>query len=238
MIAAFAMMYRVLGDEKYLCAAEKACDFIEKELSDNDTLYVSFRSGQRGSVGFLDDYAFYIFALIQLYEASFKQKYLSKATELCKKAIKDFFDKENGGFYFYGNENEQLIIKPKEIYDGAVPSGNSVMAYNLVFLSLLTEDMLFSETSEQQLSFMAGKAKNYSSGHCFYLSALSMYINPPVHIVCALSDTHQQFPLNSVVKVIDGGNDEYPIINNRTTYYVCRDKACMSPVNDLNDVLK
>ena len=237
MIAAFAMLYRVLEDGKYLYAAEKACAFIENELSENDTLYVSFRSGQRGSLGFLDDYAFYIFALIQLYEASFKQKYLSRATELCKKAIKDFFDKENGGFYLYGNDNEQLIMKPKETYDGAIPSGNSVMAYNLVFLSQLTENTLFSETAEQQLSFMAGKAKNYPMGYCFYSLALSMYVNPPVHIVCALLDTHQSFPLNSVVKVIDGGNKAYPIINNSTTYYVCRDKACMPPVNDLNEVL-
>ena len=237
MIAAFAMLYRVTQDMKYLCTAEKACDFIENELAENDTLYVSFRSGQRGSIGFLDDYAFYIFALIHLYEASFKQNYLSRATELCKKAIKNFFDIENGGFYFYGNDNEQLIMKPKETYDGAMPSGNSVMAYNLAFLSQLTEDTLFSETAEQQLCFMAGKAKNYPTGYCFYLLALSMHINPPVHIVCALLNTHQAFPLNSIVRVIDGGNDEYPIINNRTTYYVCRDKACMPPVNTLNEVL-
>ncbi|MDY3031809.1 MAG: thioredoxin domain-containing protein [Clostridia bacterium] len=173
MIAAFAMLYRVTQDMKYLCTAEKACDFIENELAENDTLYVSFRSGQRGSIGFLDDYAFYIFALIHLYEASFKQNYLSRATELCKKAIKNFFDIENGGFYFYGNDNEQLIMKPKETYDGAMPSGNSVMAYNLAFLSQLTEDKLFSETAEQQLCFMAGKAKNYPTGYCFYLLALS-----------------------------------------------------------------
>lgn len=237
MIAAFAMLNRVTQDVKYLFAAEKACDFIENELAENDTLYVSFRSGQRGSIGFLDDYTFYIFALIHLYEASFKQKYLSRAAELCKKAINDFFDKENGGFYFYGNDNEQLIMKPKEIYDGAMPSGNSVMAYNLVFLSQLTEDKLFSETAELQLCFMAGKANNYPMGYCFYLLALSIHITPPVHIVCAMLNTHQAFPLNSIVRVIDGGNDEYPIINNRTTYYVCRDKSCMPPVNDLNEAL-
>lgn len=130
MIAAFALLYRVTQDVKYLCTAEKACDFIENELAENDTLYVSFRNGQRGSIGFLDDYAFYIFALIHLYETSFKQKHLSRVAELCKKAINNFFDKENGGFYFYVNDNEQLIMKPKETYDGAMPSGNSVMAYN------------------------------------------------------------------------------------------------------------
>lgn len=237
MISAFAMMYRVLGDTKYLNAAEKAFRFIEKELSENDTLYVSFRSGQHRSRGFLDDYAFYAFALIRLYEASFNQKYLDRAAELCKKAIKEFYDEENGGFYLYGNENEQLIMKPKETYDGAVPSGNSVMAYNLVMLSQLTNDKLFSETAEKQLGFMAGKAEDYPMGYCFFLLALSAYINPPLHIVCSLVGTHQPFPINSIVKVIDGGNDTYPIINNRTTYYVCNGRACMPPVNDLEEVL-
>ena len=238
MIAAFAMMYRISGDGKYLNASENACRFIETELTENDTLYVSFRNGQRGNLGFLDDYAFYAFALIQLYEASFNQEYLNRAAKICKKAINDFFDEENGGFYLYGSENEQLIMKPKETYDGALPSGNSVMAYNLILLSQLMEDNLFGETAEKQLKFMAGKAKNYPISYCFYLLALSMYINPPMHIVCSLAGSHQQFPINAIVKVINGGNDDYPIINNRTTYYVCKDKVCMPPVNDLEGIIR
>lgn len=236
MIAAFAMMYSVLGDVKYLNAAEKACRFIESELYEKDTLYVSYRMGQRGSHGFLDDYAFYTFGLIRLYEASFNQKYLTRAAELCKKALRSFFDIQNGGFYLYGGENEQLIMKPKETYDGAVPSGNSVMAYNLVLLSRLTEDSFFTEAAVKQLKFMAGKAEEYPMGYSFYLSALSLYIKPAVHIVCSLVDVHQPFPINSVVKIIEGGNRSYPIINNRTTYYVCKDNACMPPVNDLEEV--
>lgn len=237
MIAAFAMMYQVLGEDKYLHAAEKACCFIETELSENDALFVSYRKGRRGKHGFLDDYAFYIFALIHLYESSFQQKYLDRALKLCKKAVNDFFDKENGGFYLYGAENEKLMIKPKETYDGALPSGNSVMAYNLVTLSQITEEPFFDSVIRRQLMFMAGKAKDYPMGYCFYLSALLMYIHPPVHIVCALSGAHEPFPINAAVKVIDGGNEIYPLINQRTTYYVCKDKKCLPPVNDLEEVL-
>lgn len=155
-IAAFARMYRVLGDTKYIDIAEKACGFIEAELADGDTLYVSYRDGRRGSKGFIDDYAFYIYALIHLYEATFKQKYLNRAEELCNKAIDNFYDKENGGFYLYGNENEQLIMKPKETYDGAIPSGNSVMAYNMVMLTQLADED-FSEITENSSNLWQGK---------------------------------------------------------------------------------
>ena len=237
MIGAFAMMHRVLGDDKYLGAAEKACVFIEENLCEGDTLYVSYREGKRGSKGFLDDYAFHIFALIQLYEASFEQKYLDRAIKLCKKAVNDFYDRENGGFYFYGDDNEQLMMRPKETYDGAMPSGNSVMAYNLVLLSQLTEDNFFEDMADRQLKFMSGKAKDYPMGYCFYLWALSLHLNPPPHIVYALKETHQPFPFNSVVRVIKGGNETYPIVNGHTTYYVCKGKSCLPPVNDLEEIL-
>lgn len=237
MIGAFALLHRILGDTKYRTAAEQACQFIETELAQGDTLHVSFRNGRRGSIGFLDDYAFYIFALIQLYETTFQQKYLDRAFALCKKAITDFFDKENGGFYLYGSFNEQLLLKPKETYDGAIPSGNSVMAYNLVFLSQLTEDSLFSEVTKKQLAFMAGQAEDYPMGYCFYLLALSMHISPPTHIVCASAGKHQPFPVDAVVKLIHGGNSEYPLLNERTTYYVCKNKNCLPPTNDLEEAL-
>lgn len=234
MIAAFARLYRIIGDSKYLDAAEKACDFIEEKLAEGNTLYVSYRNGRRGNLGFIDDYAFYIHALICLYEATFKQKYLDRTIELCRKSVNDFYDNKNGGFYLYGSENEQLIMKPKETYDGAIPSGNSVMAYNLVMLSQLT-DGDFSDIKEKQLEFMAGAAEDYPSGYCCYMSALLMNINPTAHIVCALVDERVSFPVNATVRVIEGGNENYPIVNGRTTYYVCKDNKCLPPTNDLTE---
>ena len=128
-------------------------------------------------------------------------------------------------------------MKPKETYDVAIPSGNSVMAHNLVWLSQLTEDTFFDEITDQQLAFMAGKAKDYSMGYCFFLSALSMHLNPPIHIVCALAGEHQTFPVNSVVRMINGGDEKYPVANNCTTYYVCKGRQCMPPVNNLEEAL-
>ncbi len=237
MITAFVTMYRVLDDKQYLEAAKKACGFIERNLSDGDTLYVSFRDGKLGSKGFFDDYAFYIYALIHLYEATFEEQYLSKAITLCNKCIEEFYDKENSGFYLYGQTNEQLILKPKETYDGAIPSGNSIMAYNLVWLSQITEEAGFEELAKKQLEFMASNAEQFPMGHSMYLLALDLFLNPLTHIVCVKKDNYEKFPLNTVVKMLNEESSEYPILNNMTTYYVCKNKSCMPPTNNLKDIL-
>lgn len=237
MVTAFVTMYRVLDDKQYLNAAKKACDFIAKKLSDGDTLYVSFRDGKRGNRGFLDDYAFYLYALINMYEATFEEQYLNKAISLCNQCVEEFYDKENGGFYLYGQGNEQLILKPKETYDGAIPSGNSVMAYNLVWLAQLTQESRLEELAENQLEFMASNAEQFPMGHSMYLLALDMFLNPLPHIVCVKKDKHEKFPLNTVVKMLDDNQLEYPILNNMTTYYICKNKNCMPPTNNLKDAL-
>ena len=148
MIAAMCHLYRVTGKDDYLNAAIKAQKFIQSKLCEGNALYVSYRKDQRSGKGFLDDYANEVFALLALYEATLDNIYLDKAREFCDKCISDFYDEEQGGFFLYGRENEQLILRPKETYDGAVPSGNSMMAYNLVRLFLLTGEKRFGELEE------------------------------------------------------------------------------------------
>ncbi|QAT42356.1 thioredoxin domain-containing protein [Aminipila luticellarii] len=238
MIAAFAEMYRVLGEETYLKAAEKADQFITENLQEEDALFVSFREGVRSSRGFLDDYAFYIFALIKLYEATLNTDYLNRAADLCRKTIEEFWDEENGGFYLYGKENQQLIIVPKETYDGAIPSGNSVMAYNLVKLSHILEVREFMEKENQQLEFMSASAKEYPAGYSFFLTALWMHLNPPEHMVCVLADPADLGKIKGRrrhgvdIKVLEAPTAEYPLINDKTTFYVCRNHSCLPPTNE------
>lgn len=107
---------------------------------DSNTLYVSITDEKRGIKGFLDDYAFAILALISLYQPTFKDAYLQQALALNEKIIAEFYGENKGGFYLYAKESEQLILRPKESYDGEMPSGNSVMAYNLIRLAKLTKD--------------------------------------------------------------------------------------------------
>lgn len=237
MIAAFSLLYRISGEEIYLKTAVRAYHFIETHLSDGDHLFVSYRMSRNDAKAFLDDYAFYIFALLSLYDATYEEEYLNKAGSLIDKTIHDFYDRDNGGFFLYGTESEQLILRPKETYDGALPSGNSVMSYNLVKYSQITGEGSFEKVCRTQLGFMSGRADSYPIGHAFYLLALSRYLNPPPHIVCAVEDGCSELPIYADVQIIKGGNEEYPVVDHKTTYYVCKDKRCLPPTHDLGGVL-
>ena len=237
MIAAFAQLYRVSDNERYLKVAEGATSYLEQNLWDGKSLYVSVRDGRRSGTGFLDDYAFYCYALLGMYEATLEERYLERAKELCCIAVEKFWDDDAAGFYLREKGADQLILKPKETYDGAVPSGNSVMAFNLVYLAQSLEDENMEDLARRQLRFMASQAQEYPAGYCFYLLALSRYLHPPVRIVCAVKDRHEEFPLGAVVRVIPGGNEEYPLCNAQTTYYICKDHSCLPPTNNLGVVL-
>ena len=165
---------------------------------------------------------------------------LEDAKRLADKASADFEDKVNGGFTLYGRENEALVLKPKETYDGATPSGNSVMAYNLVRLAALTGDERFRAAAERQLSFLSGAAKEGPSNHSFFLLALSRHLSPPERVVVVLGEPgEREMALSQVnpcadVLVLDGPTPEYSLLNGRTTFYVCRGHACLPPVNAMN----
>ena len=242
MISAFAMMYRVLDNDKYLEAAKKSCYFIDENLSDGDKLFVSFRNEKVSGNGFLDDYAFYIYALINMYEATLEDHYLERAIKLNNKAIENFYDSDNSGFYLYGRNNEQLILKPKETYDGAIPSGNSVMAYNLIKLSAITNDSKLKEITKNHISFMSSSLSEYPIGNSFYLLSLLMLLYPSKYVVCVLkNDTDKKklkFPLNTTVKILYESTNEYKLINDKTTFYVCENHSCKPPTNELADVVK
>ena len=239
MIAAMCSLYRVSKEEIYLEAAKKAQEFIFENLYEGENLYVSFRKGQRSKKGFLDDYANMIFALLALYDAVLDQTYLEKAKKLCEKAVRDFYDSKKGGFFLYGKENEQLIMRPKETYDGAVPSGNSIMAYNLVRLSLLLEEKEYRRPAKAQLDYMSAEAAHYPAGYAMFLNVLSDYFELPEKITVVLKDRQDieklslQIPLGTVVKILEGPTEEFPLKNDRTTFYVCRGRSCLPPVNTL-----
>ncbi len=179
MIAAMCHLYRATQNTTYLEAAVRAQEFIEKQLCKEDILYVSYRESERSGKGFLDDYANQVFALLALYQVTRENRYLHKAQTLCDKAVFDFGDEEQGGFFLYGKENEQLILRPKETYDGAVFSGNSAMAYNLVQLTFLTGEKRLGELAGQQLRFMSQEAANYPAGYSMFLVALLEYLEAP-----------------------------------------------------------
>ena len=239
MIAAMCTLYRITANQMYLNAAVKAQKFIEDKLWEKETLHVSFRAGRLSGRGFLDDYAFEVYALLALYEATIEKDYLERATEVCKNAIVEFWDEEYGGFFLYGKNNEQLILQPKETYDGAIFRGNSAMAYNLVRLHLYTGEEYFAKLAKRQLGFLSVEAKSYPVGHAMFLIALQDYLEQPEKITIVVKEPEDikavscQIPLDAIVIVLNTPTKEYPLLNDRTTYYVCRGYTCKPPVNEL-----
>lgn len=261
MICALSVLYRVTGKECYLLAAKRAQQFIEKNLTEGNILYVSCRNKTRSVKGFLDEYAYYTAALLCLYEAANEPAYLKRAEQLCREAQRQFADEKTGGFFLYGTENAELITKPKETYDGVLPSGNSVMAYALVRLSQLTGDMEytlegaecgckgaaekvsgpaaedFRSAAERQLAFLSARAGHYPNGHTVFLLAMLYYFHPPqnITVVPAEEDDREKLrsrlPLYGDIKILEGPGKGYRLLNGRTTYYVCKDNACLPPTN-------
>lgn len=237
MICGMSILYRVTGNQRYIEAAKNAQRFIEKNLVVGDILYVSCRDGVRSVKGFLDEYAYYTAALLCLYDAALDESYLERAKNICREAERQFADAGTGGYYLYGTENDSLITKPKETYDGALPSGNSIMAYCLVRLSQLGEEDDYSKKAEKQLAFMSAEAEGYPAGYSMFLTALLMDLNPPEKITVVLSEEDREekiitaLPIYADIKILIQDTLEYKLINNKTTYYVCKNHTCLPPSN-------
>lgn len=201
--AAFAFAGRIFEDESLISIADDTLSFIESYLLENDVLHACYAGGRKSGPAFLDDHAFYALALIQMYKAicsafpsdgnsfddgsSRHNAYLRRAIAIAEKTIENFWDEEDYGFFFSGKDNEKLIMDVKECYDGAILSGNSVMAYVLTQLidmietcndDIMTSDRRadilssFKETLKMHRLFMNQQAGSHPAGHSFYLFSL------------------------------------------------------------------
>ncbi len=255
MIHAYATAAKVFQNEDYIGVAKRAVEFINTRLTDpNGLLYVSYRDGKPAHFGLIDDYAFYAMALLSLYDATFDIDYIHQASTLADKMIDLFWDPKYGGFFLSAKDAEKLIYRPKEVYDGAIPSGNSVAGYVLQRLANLTANPHYIEYAAKQLRFLAGQVKDYPAGHSFALIALCQALYPTKEIVCVVSENEdykelsdylaEHFEPNTVVllkseknfeKVIEVADyvEDYRMINNKTTYYVCENHNCFAPTNEL-----
>ena len=236
MIVAMSTLYRISKNEKYLKTARNAQQFLEQNLCNDLQLYTSFRDGKRSDKAFLDDYAYYVSALIELYNSTLDRDYLNKAELFCSEAVKRF-TAENGGFFLCQSDNSELFMNPKEVYDGAIPSGNSIMAYNFVRLYQLTDDEKYRGLAEKQIAFLSEQAADYPAGHSLFLLAKLMYENPPEHVTIVqdgktdLSEIGMKLPLFANISVVNE-SEKCPLLNNRTTYYVCSGHMCLPLSNE------
>ena len=259
MIATLSKAYKVLEDEKYLEYAKKAIDFIYNNLVDSKgRLFARYREKEAKYKAILDDYAFLTYGLIELYESSYEILYLKKAIDLTEAMIDLFFDEKNAGFFLYGKDSEKLIARPKELFDGAIPSGNSVAAYNLIRLARITGKSLFEEISKDVLDYIAGSIISEEINHSFFLIASSFALNKTKELICVIKDESekekikdtlsdmQAFNLTVIIKNEENSSEleelipytkDYTLKDNKATYYLCEGNSCFPPTNNLNEIL-
>ncbi|MHC4627075.1 MAG: thioredoxin domain-containing protein [Planctomycetota bacterium] len=258
MISSLAYGGTVLNERKYTQAAERSAQFLLGTLHENGRLMRYYRDGRVIGKGFLDDYAFLIMGLIDLYEATFDPRWLIEAKKLSAEMIGLFADSEQGGFFLAGNDSDELIAHTKPSSDGAVPSGNSIAAMVLLKLGRLTMNSDFSEQGSRVLEAFSGQLDKAPCYAPAMLETLSFALGPASEIVIAgrsdAADTKQMLELvgsrflpNTVVLLHDSERADsalyevvlflknHAAIEGRATAYVCENYACKKPVSSLDE---
>jgi uncharacterized protein len=252
MIAALAKAGKVFQNKDYLAMAERAMQFIEEKLLEHNQLKARYRDGQTKYNAYLDDYAYLVWAYLELYQATLKLEYLSKGKEQVDKMIELFWDNEQAGFFFSGKNNEKLISTDKEIYGGATPSGNSVAALVLVQMASLTGETNYLDKVEEMYFTFYEDIDRQASAAVFFLQSLLLTEYPTKEVVVlGVSDSRkqlvrellEQFSPDVALLVADNPEmlkdvapfaAEYNILNDQATIYVCENFACQQPTNDIN----
>ncbi len=255
MIAALAVGARVLKDHNYLKAAEKATAFILDQMRREDgRLLARYRDQQALYPAYALDYVCMVWALIELYQAGFNSRYLEIAVELNQDLITYFWDEGQGGVFLYGQDGEQLLTRPKEIYDGAIPSSNSLMIMNFLRLSRISGDISLEQKAEQAIQLFSGKIKEHPAAYSFFLASALNYFHPGKEIVIVgdkqdpaslgfLDKINSRFMPRALVLFKAGGDNEFidriPFlqemekIDNQATVYLCNKNTCLPPINSL-----
>lgn len=254
MISALSKAALVFGRTDYLESAKRAESFLERYLKkENGLLFLRWCEGEAAYDGQLDDYAFYCLAMLSLYRATFSDDYLKKALQAAGHMISLFYDTKQGGFFLYSSESEALIARPKELYDGALPSGNSAALHVLSILYNMTGDIRYKECLDKTLAYFSADLSAHPSAYCSALTALSAQLYPSRQLVITskkkslpeefqkLLSKHQQLDLAILVKTEQNKDDlasmapftkEYPVHTDKISCYLCRDQACRAPVSD------
>ncbi len=255
MIAALALGARILNRSEYESAARKAADFVLSKMRDeNGRLYHRFRDGELAVKANAGDYAFLIHGLLSLYQTTYDLVYAEEAKMLQEKMIARFWDEENGGFFSTPNGSVELPVRPKELYDGAIPSANSVALLNLVFLSRLTGDPQWENRIQAHIRAFAGTLKSQPQAFTYFLCALDFALQPGQEIIIAgepqatetrelLSALNLNFTPNKVAIVksdtnaerlakFAGYTDGLQVIEGQATAHVCRNGSCTDTTTD------
>jgi hypothetical protein len=254
MLEAFAEAAAVLEREEYREAAKRNAEFILGTLTKDGLLLHVYKDGRAKHVGFLDDYSYVASALVTLYETTGSLRWLEEARRLADKMVEEFWDEEGGGFFYNGRSGESLIVRNKDYFDNATPSGNSVAAECLLRLATLTGEESYTRKAVNVLRLVRDAMERYPSAFGYALGAVDFYLSTPkeVAIVSPASGSdddarslarevwRRYLPNKVVARAAEGdarAAELVPLLRDRAaaggraTAYVCEHYSCRQPVN-------
>ena len=260
-IAALARAARVFDDPEYLTAAEKGAAFVLTSLRRPDgRLLHRYRNGEAGLPATLDDYAFMLWALLEVYEASFSPDYLVTATELSRDLVAHYWDCNQGGFFFVPDDAD-VPVRQKPIYDGAIPSGNSVAMYALFVLGRMTANLEIEETANRMRHVFADAIRQSPAAYSHFLTGLEFMLGPNFEVIISgVPDAEDTRAMVNAIRLhytpdavvifrpsdeedpgitkVAGFTRDIVTVEGRATAYVCTNYACDIPTTDPEEMLR
>jgi uncharacterized protein YyaL (SSP411 family) len=262
MIAALAKASQAFNARQYADAATEAVQFIFENMQDSQgRLCHRYRDGEAAIPAFLNDYTFLVWGLVELYETTFNGKYLQYAISLNDEMIHRFWDEQQGGFYFTADDAENVLVRDKESYDGAYPSGNAVATLNLLRLARMTGNTEYEAKAAQILQAFAASISQAPAAHSYLMMALDFIRGPSYEVVVVgdrrnedtnnmLNAVKRRFIPNKVVLFRPAHGEHSEIaryaeftsglssIEGKATAYVCQNYACHLPTTNIDEMLR
>lgn len=259
MISSMALGYQILKNESYLRSAIQTADFFINHLDSDGILFRTYKNTQGKIKAYSEDYAFFINALIDLYESTFDETWLQKALKLNSILIDEFWDEKNGGLFYIGKNHEKLIANPKPAYDSVIPSANSISALNFLRLTEFIGDKSLINMAEKIFFAFQDQIKEFSTGFSQMVSAIDFYLNKATEIVIigkkedekvksAIQYIYDNYIPNRVLVFCDPSKNlsnfeaNMPLLSGRIDsqtdlrIYVCKDFTCKRSITDINEL--
>ena len=253
MITAFAKGYRVTGETKYLDAAKKCIFFIETTLLHDDKLLRTYKNNIAKIDGYLEDYSYFVNALLDVFEIEPESRHLDLALKLGHYLVDHFWDSESSSFFMTSDNHEKLIIRPKSNYDLSLPSGNSVSCFVMIRLFHLTREEKFLKIATQIMESQAQIAAENPFGFGYLLNTIYAYLQKPTEITIINSENSEickflfsKFLPESILVTINDKTQlenlaRFPfftgkIFGDKTDVFVCRDFTCSLPLNSIAEI--
>lgn len=254
MLAAFADAAAVLGNEEYLNIAIRNADFLMSQMQNEGRLLRTWKNGTAKLNGYLEDYANVTDGMLALFQISGNSQYLIEAKRLADMMITEFWDEEGGGFFFTSNDHEELIVRNKDFYDNATPSGNAAAADVLLRLSKLTGDERYERFGVAVLRVAASQLQRHPQGFGRSLSALEFHLSKTKEIVIVgnradelAREVFATYLPDAVVVLASDENQEPSLdhlltgrskVDGMATVYVCENFLCQRPVTSIEELKK